>query len=434
MTIAPSPAPLHVVLTALGTAGDVFPFIAIGCALRARGHQVTVLSSAVFEADIIQAGLGFHCLLGRDTALAMLANPDLWHPRKGLGAAWNAQCAAFERIPQFMASLPAHERCLMLCHPVTLPAAALARALRPELAVVAGYLAPSNMRSCRDPMMLGEMAVPRITPQWLRRLLWRFSEATLVDPYVLPSLNHMRAQHGLAPVPRFWDHMMGVAQFSVGLFPDWFAPPQADWPQPFAGATFPLYQNDPLAPVPARLQAFLDGGDAPIVFTPGSGYIHGRHYFSEALAAVLTLKRRAIFLTAHREQLPPELPDCVLWQDFLPLRAVLAHSAVLVHHGGIGTLGEALRAGVPQLVVPCAHDQFDNAQRARELGVAEVIKMRNLSAARLAGALRRLLDTPAVARQCRVLAARLDGPPDLAGVCAQVELVASAAPGVGALV
>ncbi len=186
--------------------------------------------------------------------------------------------------------------------------------------------------------------------------------------------------------------------------------------------------------LPPTLQAFLAAGDATIVFTPGSGYTHGRHYFEQALAAVRALKRRAIFLTAHREQVPTNLPDSVLWQDFLPLRLVLAHSAVLVHHGGIGTMGEALRAALPQLVIPCAHDQFDNAERARRLGVAEVIKMRHLSAARLAAALQRLLDTQAVEQQCRALSARFGDGPDFGALCAQLETLAMPAPAAAAMV
>jgi UDP:flavonoid glycosyltransferase YjiC (YdhE family) len=75
-----------------------------------------------------------------------------------------------------------------------------------------------------------------------------------------------------------------------------------------------------------------------------------------------------VLLTPHREQVPQRLPPGMLWLPYVPLRALLPRAAALVHHGGIGTTAEALRAGVPQAIVPLAYDQFDNAARVEALG------------------------------------------------------------------
>src|SRR5690606_2361785 len=123
--------------------------------------------------------------------------------------------------------------------------------------------------------------------------------------------------------------------------------------------------------------------------------------------------------TPHREQLPAQLPTPVLWQDYVPLRALLPHVAALAHHGGIGTTAEALRAGTPQLVVPLAHDQFDNAARVRALGVGASLHARRLSSARMARQLGKVVDNPAMAAACARLAA-MAMPADLEPLCEEL--------------
>jgi len=96
----------------------------------------------------------------------------------------------------------------------------------------------------------------------------------------------------------------------------------------------------------------------------------------------------------------------MLWQDYVPLRALLPQAAALIHHGGIGTTAEALRAGTPQLVVPLAHDQFDNGARVTALGVGASLPAGRLNERRLVRALDDLLAAPGLAARTRAVAAR----------------------------
>ena len=202
--------------------------------------------------------------------------------------------------------------------------------------------------------------------------------------------------------------MLRAPNASVALFPDWFAAVQPDWPRPCAQGDFML----PAATGPGlsvELEAFLAAGDAPIVFTPGTGHRHAAAFFDAALLALRRLGRRGIFVTPHAAQLPPALPDSVLWQAHAPFAALLPRVAALAHHGGVSTTADAMRAGIPQLIVPFAYDQFDNGLRAKRLGVAEVLLARRLSGARMHERLRRLLAAPSVRQSCRELAARMAG-------------------------
>lgn len=307
---------------------------------------------------------------------------------------------------QVMALLPENEACVMLTHPLAVPAAAIARTKRPKLRIAAFYLAPSNLRSVHDPLTMGPLKIPRWLPHGIRHALWRLLDKRMIDPAALPGLNALREEYGLPKVAHFLDHVHAVPDLSITLFPDWFAAAPPDWPQPLYKAYFQLY--DPLQgqALPAPLRDFLDQGERPIVFTPGSGNLHAHDYFVQAQQAAGQLNRRAIFLTPYREQIPQQLPDTIYWQDYVPLSSLLPQVALLVHHGGIGTTAEALRAGVPQLVVPLAYDQFDNAARVERLGVGKSLSLRAVRRGEFTHTLRALLESAEVVWNCQDIADR----------------------------
>jgi rhamnosyltransferase subunit B len=261
-------------------------------------------------------------------------------------------------------------------------------------------------------------------PLAARRWLWRRVGQALINPVSLPDVNAARAAHGLAPVADLIDFIVQVPDLSVALFPEWFAPTQPDWPQPLVRTGFPLYDPSPQAELSPEVARFLEAGTKPVVFTPGTGNRQAAHYFLCALDACARLGRRAILLTPHRDQLPAQLPTPVLWQAYVPLRALLPHVAALVHHGGIGTTAEALRAGTPQLVVPLAHDQFDNGARVRALGVGTSLRAARLSSARLARRLKDIVDNQDLDAACRRVAG-LSAPADLAPLCARLAALAA---------
>ncbi len=395
--------PLHAVLVTIGTAGDLFPFLRVALALRAAGVRVSFLAPRLHAPFIDKAGLDFH---GLPADPAVLDDPDLWHPTRGFGVVWRASRPAMAELPAFFERLPADEATVLIAHPLALPEADLCRALRPGTRVLAAYLAPSNLPTVHDPLMMGPYRLPRWLPHGARRWLWRRLGSALLDPVALPGLNAQRARLGLAPVAHLIDHIVKVADLSVTLFPEWFAPTQPDWPRPLLRAGFPLYDPDPRAALAPELAGFLAEGERPLVFTHGTGNRQAGAYFAHALEAARRLGRRVVLLTPHRDQLPSVLPAFALWQEYVPLRVLLPRVAALIHHGGIGTTAEALHAGTPQLVVPLAHDQFDNAARVSALGAGLALDAGRLDAHRLATRLGTLLASPAVADNCRALARR----------------------------
>jgi rhamnosyltransferase subunit B len=397
----------HVLLAAFGTAGDLYPFLRIAGELLARGHRVTLLGLQVHAAAAASAGVPFHGLGSEEEYRATLDHPDVWHPRKGFGVLWSSMREHIGALPDYVAALPADQPVVMLAHPLALVGAALARARRPDLRIVAAWLAPSNLRSVHDPLTIGPLRIPRWLPLAWRRWLWARVDAGLVDPVAMPDINAARARCGLAPVPHFVAHLQEVPAAHLTLFPRWFAPTPPDWPWPLREGVFALHDPHAQAALPTALERFLSDGSAPLILTPGSGNRQARRWLARAVRAAQLLGRRAILLTPHQEQVPTSLSPDMVWLPYVPLRTLLPRSAALVHHGGIGSTAEALRAGVPQVIVPLAYDQFDNAARVEALAAGAMVRG-GAAGARpraLAAALRRVLHSEAVRAGCARAAA-----------------------------
>ena len=140
------------------------------------------------------------------------------------------------------------------------------------------------------------------------------------------------------------------------------------------------------------LLAYLAEGPPPVIFTAGSTLADDAHFFACIRHALALTGQRGIWLTPD--------PACARYagshlavRSFVPLDALLPHCRILVHHGGVGTAALAYAAGVPQLVTPFAHDQFDNAQRVAQSGCGVRLDA-PLAQDTLARALQRMLADP----------------------------------------
>jgi rhamnosyltransferase subunit B len=156
------------------------------------------------------------------------------------------------------------------------------------------------------------------------------------------------------------------------------ATPQPDWPPHTVISGFPFYDRRDFfgeSESPPELIEFLDAGPPPIVFTLGSSaFWVARDFYRDSISAARTLGRRALLLIGHPRNLPAEtLPDGVAAFEYAPYSEVLPRACAIVHQGGVGTTGQGLRSGRPVLILPHAHDQFDNAARIERLGCGRVL-------------------------------------------------------------
>jgi UDP:flavonoid glycosyltransferase YjiC (YdhE family) len=271
-------------------------------------------------------------------------------------------------------------------------------------------------------------------PKWLRKWVWDGGDRYFLDPKLGPPINGLRAKLGLAePATSIMGEWWHSPDRIIGLWPDWYGPRQPDWPERLRTVGFPLFDEEGITPLSDELDAWLRAGEAPIAFTPGSAMIQGAGFFVESTKACVQLNRRGLLLTRHADQIPRDLPALVKHVDYAPFGALLPRCAALVHHGGIGTTAQTLRAGIPQLIMPMSHDQFDNAARVRKLGVGDEIRQDRYRSAAVAARLQPLLNDPKVRETCRQISARFAGQDALNRAAELIEALPEARIGAPAL-
>lgn len=128
------------------------------------------------------------------------------------------------------------------------------------------------------------------------------------------------------------------------------------------------------------------------------------NFYAASIEAAKLLNKRAILLIGKNA--PPEhLSSDIIAIDYVPYSEIFPRACAIVHQGGIGTTSQALRAGIPTLVMPYSHDQPDNAARLQRLGTARVIPRKNYTASRAAKELAELLANPEYAKKAAEIGA-----------------------------
>ncbi len=410
---------MNVLLPTLGSSGDVNPFIGLGLALQARGHRVRVLTNGIFKSLVESHGLGFIPIGSIGAAEAAINNPDVWHVRRG-----------FRIIAQLLTPAIGEVFHLIERHADSETVVAFstlafgARLAQEKLGIPSAsvHLQPSVIRTYGDQGMLGNVRLSAAPPRFVKEALFRLVDWVILDRHLAGPLNALRAQLGLRPVSRVMHRWMHSPELVLAFFPSWFAAPQPDWPPNTHTVGFPMWDGGSAAVKTvgmAEAQAFLAAGSAPLIFTAGSAAATMQEFFSESVHAAALAGRRAMLLTNFPDQLPRDLPTGVRAFGYVPFSWLLPHAALLAYHGGIGTLAQVVRAGVPQLVVPHGFDQFDNGWRIERLGLGRVMPAKRYQARSVAAAISQLLD--ANNGQRAAFAAKIDGAAALTRACELLE-------------
>ncbi len=387
----------RIVLATFGSPGDLYPFLAVGAELQARGHDIIVATSALYRSQVAAASLGIAPV--RPDRSPNQQDPDFLdrviRERATPAAVFRAMFlpSLRESVEDLLGATEGAD--LVVAH--TLASAARLAAEVRGLPWVSAVMQPMGYFSAYEP--------PRIGPRAISQVLQRLGPGAtrpvlklarrLTDAWAM-EWRSLRAEFGLAPVK---DHPLWEGQHSpirsLGLFPRALAEPQPDWPPQARITGFPFYRA-PHQSLNPKLREFLEIGEPPLVFTLGTTAINDPgSFFEESAAAVEGLGCRAIFLVGRSNQQCFEgIAPGVISVSYAPHRMVFPFARAIVHQGGIGTLSEALLAGKPMLIMPYGHDQADNAWRASRRGVACVVSRRRYRAAVVGRELHRLLEDP----------------------------------------
>jgi rhamnosyltransferase subunit B len=403
-----------ILLSVFGSAGDLAPFLLLGSTLQARGHDVIIGGADILEGPIKATGLRFHNIrpnmaeIERDTGLdwqgcvaQMLKKWTPFSPDQGSGFMYQRMILPYLK-GTYDDTLTASEGVdLIITHWCMFGSSYAAEKLLVPTVLIA--LQPFLFMSAYEPFVSPDLPYSSKWSGQLFKILGQAGSRRLMDGLFVFSKHwgkpaiEFRRQIGLAPL-RDSPIIRGPYEncSTLALFPEHFAPRLPDYPNRIEYADFPIDANMP--ELTAELESFLQSGPPPIVFTLGSAAVLAAgDFYMKSMEVAQKLGERAVLLVgpAGRSALPDILPDGVFACDFAPHGRLFPRCKVIVHSAGIGTLAQALRSGKPQLIVPCANDQYDNAARAERMGLAQVIPRPTYSVRRAVFKIRELVANPA---------------------------------------
>ena len=409
------PGKQTILLCTIGSAGDVNPFIGIGQNLIKRGFRVVLITSQYFESQACSAGLEFFGLGSSEDYQSIIQDPDLWDPKKGFKVfAEQVVFPIMEPAYEIIAGFDPSKTILVAQGQFFAAHIAHEKFGFPFITI---HLQPAAFRSVYE-FPLSPVSLPPLVIRGLFSLI----DALVLDRLFAPQINHFRQRLNLPPVKKVFGSWMHSPQKTLGLFPDWFARLQPDWPPQTQLTSFVYYDKQSgNEDFPDRLEEFIRAGSPPIVFTAGTAMKHADQFFLDCIEACQLLDQRGILLTQHPEQLPDELPQGIQQFAYLPFSKLLPRARALVHHGGIGTTAQAIAAGIPQVIRPMAHDQPDTAARVEKLGIGASLSPDKFNAVSLAEKIKILITSQVVLDLCKAYAERIDPDESLNETCTIIE-------------
>jgi rhamnosyltransferase subunit B len=383
---------LRIAVCTTGTSGDHRPYVAIAAELHRQGHDVQAIVHPSY-AKTLSRTPEYVRVVGTATPDSLLVSrPELLDPRMGFFAIVR-ELLLPEAVPHFgelerLQALGTFD--VVLAHHIAFGAIWWAEARRVPLAM--GYLSPAaTFTADGDGTMAAGSTLRK--PVLVAKAL-RSAAKLLFRRELDGAMNDTRAAFGL-PAQR--DVLMGLLESRnghLGLWDETMRSSAAGDPPGFVTCGFPFLDGDAPPPIPAEIDAFLAADPRPIVCALGTTGGQLPVPLADLVAEACELAGRPALLIGDR---PPKSAGSSRWFAFAPHAPIFAKADLIVHHAGMGTLAEVLRAGKVSLVLPLANDQFDNGVRLRRRGVAAVIDPRKTSAANLGREIRRLLEDGAAA-------------------------------------
>jgi rhamnosyltransferase subunit B len=417
---------MRIILSNIGTLGDINPLVAIALEFKRRGHVPVMALPAVYQPKIVPLGLEFHAVrpdIDPTNSVLVELVYDVKH-----GTEHGLRDFLFPSLRQTfddlldIATKPERADLLLLGE------LNYAGPLVAEFTGIpwASYvLAPLSFFSAFDPPVLPPY--PRLARadkvtgfgRVIKRLA-RFSTRKWPEP-----IYELRRELGLPKGANPLFDAKHSPNLVLALFSSVLGTEQKDWPPHTLIAGFCFYDSDAgNAALPAHLEKFVSAGPAPVVFTLGSAAVLAAGDFYEVSAkAAMKLGVRAVLLVGMdpRNQLRQKLPESICVAEYAPYSALFSRASLVVHQGGVGTTAQCLRAGKPMLIMPYSHDQPDNARRMKRLKVAKVIQKAAYTPARVARKLNAILADPRFAERAQNVALQISREDGVKTACDALE-------------
>ena len=407
-----SPCPsLRLVLASVGSRGDVQPMLALGQVLRQRGHQVLIAAAPDFAAWVQSMGFDF-APVGLHMQQFLADNPEVLtgNVRRATPLLTRYFADALPRQLQELLAICAEADAIVWAG-LALTAPSVAERLGiPVLGVLySTCMVPSGLH---PPPTVRWHGLPR----WINHTLWWLHDRLAASMLGLP-LNQARKRAGLAEV-NLRDHLLHGCDYAIATDETLF-PGDPAWPDTLQRANF-LFLDDP-EPLDAELDAWLRHGEPPVYIGFGSMGGPGTHRMETLLLQAMEANGRRCLIAAGWASLGNQtLPSGWRRVAAAPHAQLFPRLAAVVHHGGSGTTAHALRAGVPQVLLPLILDQYHHAHRLYLAGlVPRPVSMERISAQQWSQSIKAAIAWPLEPRQAA--AWRLQQSDGAAQVAKQIE-------------
>lgn len=398
---------MKVVIFTFGTRGDVQPYVALGSALRGRGHDVVVSTGQGFDSLIGGAGLRARTL--SIDFKRLLNTPDVQQALtsfRGKIAAYKAMKQETGRQYDEMWQVVRDEQPdLLVMSPKAFPAVLMARAM--SIPCVATTLQPGFVpRSDFPQFLLGQSL-----GAWGNRMSYR-----AFNCLVLLGQNQALKTWARQNLPGGVDHKLdGFAGYHpddrtlpiLQAFSAVLVPPPSEWSDQTAPTTGYWFMEPSPGTLDSALEGFLSAGEPPIYVGFGSMPAHDTERVSRVVKdAIQRLGMRAVLATGWGG-LALQTSKNVHVLSSVPHDLLFPRCAALVHHGGSGTTHEGLRWGRPTVICPAGVDQPFWARRLRAVGLSgEATPLKKLTADRLVRNIQAVMERSNVER-CQVVGAKM---------------------------
>ncbi len=417
----------RIVVTTFGSTGDLNPFIALGLALRSNRHNVLFAVEANFQQQVSLLGFPVRVLTG-DQAEALgpyshqIFNSD--QPLTSLKLLLDRYI--LQTLPTKVAEL--REICqqadLLISVAPQFAASIVADLLHiPWISVV---LTPSTLPSTSIAAQPISVQLPAFLQPWSNRFSW-FVGGMFLRQIVDRPVNQVRRLFHVPPRSNLmWTGNLSP-QFTALAVSSALVPRPDDWPQYVQMTGFCFWDGSADWQFPEALKSFLHGDKPVVAVTAGSVAPEERAlfvaYYQTSIESILACGARALVINAPENTIFPEHREDVLQVSFAPFSEVFPACAAVIHHGGIGTIAQCLRAGVPSLVVPGGMDQPFNAAQVVQCKAGMWIPRKRYTARRAEKALKALLSTPTYQEHARKIQAQIIQEDGVATFCTAVEQV-----------
>lgn len=390
-------------IIASGSRGDVQPYVALGKGLKAAGHDVRILASDGFESLAADAGVAFGSIgpnieaeLQSDEWRATLESNNFIAILGKMRAAMNKGAA--ELVKRLLPQLEGSD--LILGGTAIMGTYAAVERL--NIPLIQTHVFPFTPTRAFPSPLVPNLPLGRIlnAPSFhvTHQLFWQNSNAS--DKAIRQALGMAKGS--------LWGPFATLRRQQIPALYGYsrhVLPRPDDWPANHlvTGYWF-LDAPDTWTPPPA-LTAFLAAGEAPVYIGFGSmGSRNPEEAGRIALDALAQSGQRGIIATGWGGLRPENLPDTVYLIESMPHSWLFPRMAAIVHHGGAGTTGAGLRAGVPSIIVPTMGDQPFWGKMVADLGVGTTpIPRKKLTADRLAEAIAQAISDTAMQQEAAKL-------------------------------